>query len=205
MIRTALQFIQSELDAYIADRENDSANYAPGNIAELNTIISPTGTINLDNNKHITIMLTGIEEERREGKRPYILPADNNKFLKLNSPVEINLYVLFIAHSNDYETALRDLSDVISFFQANIVFDEQHYPNLNATVLQPDIKPWQRIERITFRLYNLSFEQQNNLWGMLGGRYIPSAIYKMHMLTSFDTKGSDVGAAITQLGVLENN
>ena len=85
------------------------------------------------------------------------------------------------------------------------MFDEQRYPNINAAVSQPDVKPWQHIERLTFRLHNLSFEQQNNLWGMLGGRYIPSAIYKMNMLTAFDTKGSDAGAAITQLGVLENN
>lgn len=204
MIRTALEFIKTELDTYIADRENDPANYAPGNIVELTSIISPNGTININNNKHITVMLVGIEEERREGKRPFIVPTDNNKFLKLNPPVEINLFLLFIAHSSDYETALRDLSSVICFFQSNVVFDEQRFPNLNGSVAEPDIKPWQLIERLSFRLSNFSFEQQNNLWGMFGGKYLPSAVYKMNLLTVFDTKGKESSPAITQLGILEN-
>ncbi len=113
-----------------------------------------------------------------------------------------NLY--FVAHSNDYETALRDLSDVISFFQANVVFDEQKYPSLNAGVSEANKKPWQLIERLSFRLSNLSFEQQNNLWGMLGGKYIPSAIYKMNMLTVFDIKSKERVAPITEINFLEN-
>ena len=115
MIRTALEFIKNELDSYIADRENDPANYAPGNIVDIKSIFLPNGNINLDNNKHITIMLAALEEERREGKRPYVFPADDNKFLSLNPPIEINLFLLVVAHSNDYETALRDLSDVRIF------------------------------------------------------------------------------------------
>ena len=204
MIRTALEFIRKELDAYIVERENDSASYTTGNVVDLKSIIAPNGNVNLDNNKHITIMLVGIEEERREGKRPYLVPANDNKFLRLNPPVELDLFILFVAHSSDYETALRDLSDVIAFFQANAVFDEQKYPALNAPVSQPDVKPWQLIERLSFRLNNLSFEQQNNLWGMLGGKYIPSALYKMNMLTVFETKSKEKAVPITALGILEN-
>lgn len=203
MIRTALKFIRKELDAYIVDREQDNT-YTLDNVVDIKSIVSPNGSFNLDNDKHVTIMLAGIEEERREGKRPYIIPADDNKFLLLNPPIEIDLFILFIAHSADYETALRDLSDVISFFQANAVFDRQRYPSLNAFVLEPDKKPWQLIERLSFRLTNLSFEQQNNLWAMLGGKYIPSAIYKMNMLTVFDTKSRERVAPITELNVLEN-
>ena len=204
MIRTALEFIKTTLDAYIANRENDPANYAAGTIVDLKSIVTPNGAVNNDSSSHITITLAGIEEERREGKRPYVFPTDNNKFLTLNAPVEINLNLLFIAHSSDYETALRDLSDVIEFFQANVVFDEQRYPNLNASVAAPAVKPWQLIERLSFRLINLSFEQQNNLWGMFGGKYMPSAVYKMVLLTAFDTKSNDISSAVTQLDITEN-
>lgn len=204
MIRTALGFVKKELDAYIAARENDVANYAPGTIVDIKSLVSLNGNINVDNNKHITVMLVGIEEERREGKRPYILPAENNNFITLNPPIEINLHLLFVAHSNDYETALRDLSDVIAFFQSNVVFDEQKFPDLNATVIQPELKPWQLIDRISFRLLNLSFEQQNNLWAMFGGKYMPSAVYKMTLLTLFDTRSREISKPITQLGVQEN-
>lgn len=204
MIRTALEFIKNELDGYIVERENDSANYSSGSIVELASVVLPNGNVNLDSNKHISVMLAGFEEERREGKRPVMMPAENNKFRRLNPPVELDLFVLFVAHKSDYPTALRDLSDVIAFFQSNPVFDQQRYPSLNASVLAPDAKPWQLIERLSFRLYNLSFEQQNNLWAMLGGKYIPSALYKMQILTVFDTKSKEQTAPITELGILES-
>ncbi len=204
MLRTALEFIKRELDAYIADRENDVANYSPGSIVDLKSIVSVTGNVEFDNNKHIMMMLAGIEEERRVGKQPYIVPLDNNRFARLNPPVELDLFVLFIAYNNDYPTALRDVSDVIAFFQANSVFDEQRYPGLNAGVMDPANKPWQLIDRLSFRLLNFSFELQNNLWGMLGGKYLPSVIYKMNMLTVFDTKSKDSVAAITNINFPEN-
>lgn len=204
MIRTALEFIKKELDTYVATRENDPANYAPGNIVNINALISPNGNINLDGNAHITAMVAGIEEEKREGKRPYIVPSDHNTFLKRNPPVEINLFILFVAHSSDYPTALRDLSDIIGFFQSNVVFDVQKFPGLNASVTDPEAKPWQLIDRLTFRIHNFSFEQQNNLWAMFGGKYMPSIVYKMNLLTAFDTKSMSPAPAITEVGVLEN-
>src|SRR5688500_4490938 len=127
MIRTALEFIKKELETYITDREQDPA-YTAGNVIDLKSIVLPNGNINITDTTHITIMLTSIEEERKEGKRPVFVPAANKEFFRLNPPVELDLFVLFAAHNKDYETALRDLSDVIAFFQANIVFDEQRYP-----------------------------------------------------------------------------
>jgi hypothetical protein len=204
VIRTALEFIKKELDAYVVEKENDPANYTSGNVVDLRSIVLPNGNINLDSNKHITVMLAGIEEERREGKRPYIIPTDDNRFLRLNPPIELDLLVLFAAHSSDYETALRDLSDVVGFFQSNPVFDEQKFPSMNSGVSEPGQKPWQLIERLSFRLCNFSFEQQNNLWAMLGGKYIPSALYKANMLTLFETKSREREEAITEIHFREN-
>lgn len=204
MIRTALEFIKKQLDAYIVEREQDPANYGANNIVELQSVISPDGTFTATEANHITVMLAGIEEERREGKRPYYIPTDDKQFLRLNPPVEIDLYVLFIAHKKDYVTALRDLSSVISFFQANAVFDEHKFPSLNYTVTDPVNKPWQLIERLVFTIYSLSFEQQNNLWAMLGSKYIPSLVYRVKLLTIFDTKGKEKTPPITEMNFIES-
>jgi hypothetical protein len=204
MIRTSLEFIKKELEAYIVEREQDPANYSAGNVVDLKPLIKPNGELNVTDTTHVTIMMAGVEEERREGKRPYYVPTDDKQFMRLNPPVELDLLILFIAHNGHYETALRDLSDVASFFQANPVFDQQRYPALNASVTDPVNKPWQLIERLTFKLYNLSFEQQNNLWAMLGGKYFPSLVYKMNMLTVFDTKGKDKTPGIKELNFKEN-
>ena len=198
MIRTALEFIRKELDVYIVDREQDPGNYALNNVVDLKPVFLPDGTFNLNTAMHVTMMLIGVDEERREGKRPYYIPVDK-QFMKVNPPVELDLSILFIAHSTNYQTALRDLSDVVAFFQVNTVFDESKFPALNADVSDPANKPWQLIERLSFRLTSLTFEQQNNLWATLGGKYIPSLVYKSNMLTVFDTKGKEAAPAITEM------
>ena len=204
MIRTALEFIKKELDAYMVEREQDLANYSPGNVVDLKSIMLPNGNLNITDTTHVTMMMVGVDEERREGKRPYYTPTEDKQFLRLNPPVELDLYILFAAHNSSYETSLRDLSDVVSFFQANTVFDDKKYPSLNAAATDGNRKPWQMIERLTFRLHCLSFEQQNNLWGMVGSKYLPNVVYKMNMLTVFDTRGKEKVAAVTELNFNEN-
>jgi Pvc16 N-terminal domain len=204
MIRTALEFIKKELDAYIADREQDPAQYSAGSIVDLKPVALPNGNVNITDTTHITLMLAGVEEERREGKRPYYMPTDDKQFITLNPPVELDLFLLFAAHNGNYETALRDLSSIVSFFQANSIFDDQKYPALNATVADPVNKPWQLIERLSFRLYGMSFEQQNNLWSMLGTKYIPSVMYKVNMLTIFDNKAKGKSPAVKEFKIAEN-
>ena len=203
MIRTALEFIKRELDQYIVNREQDPANYPLGNVVDLLPVIRPNGDLNIDENAHITEMMVGIEEERREGKRPHYIPTDDNQIKQVNPPIDLNLYLLFIASNGNYETALRDLSSVVAFFQVNPVFDEVRFPDLNASAADPVNKSWQLIDRLSFRLQDMSFEQQNNLWAMLGGKYIPSVVYKVNMLTVFETKSDLAAPAITELNYIE--
>lgn len=201
MIRTALEFITKELEAYIVNREQDLVHYSPGHVVDLKPVALPNGTINITNTTHVTLMIAGVEEERREGKRPVYTPTDDKQFTKLNAPVEIDIFLLFAAHNKDYPTALRDLSSILSFFQGNPIFDVQKYPSLNDGAKEPVTKPWQLIERLSFRLYNLSFEQQNNLWSMLGTKYIPSVTYKLNMLTVFETKAKEKAPAISEMNI----
>ncbi len=198
MIRTALEFVKKEVESYIVAREQDP-NYKVGNVVDLKSIVLPNGNLNVTDTTHVTVMLVGVDEERREGKRPVYIPADDKNFSRLNPPVELDLFVLFVAHNKDYETALRDLSDVVGFFQANPFFDATKNPGINATVSNSGGKPWQLIDRLSFSLHSLSFEQQNNLWAMLGSKYIPSVVYRMKMLTFFETKSNEKAAAITEL------
>jgi hypothetical protein len=201
MIRTALEFIRKELEAYMVMREYD-LNYTAGNVVDLKSVTLPNGTINVTDTTHVTVMLVGIDEERRDGRRPYYIPTDDKQFFRLNPPVELDLLVLFVAHNNDYQTALRDLSDVAGFFQSNPVFDSLKYPSLNSSVTKPDEKPWQLIDRLSFMLHSMTFEQQNNLWAMLGSKYIPSLVYRMKMLTIFETKSREKISAIEELNFL---
>jgi hypothetical protein len=204
MIRTALEFIKGELEAYMVTREQDSSNYQTGNVVDLKPIILPNGDVNITDTTHVTIMLVGIEEERREGKHPLYIPAADKELYRLNPPTELVLFLLFVANNSYYPTALRDLSNVIGFFQANPVFDATNFPALNANVIQPENKPWQMIDRLSFLLYNSTFEQQNNIWATLGAKYMASVVYKMSMLTVFETKSKEKATVIGEVDFQEN-
>jgi len=49
----------------------------------------------------------------------------------------------------------------------------------------PQLSP--KIEKLTFEIVNLDMQSLNQLWGTIGGKYMPSILYKVRML-SFDQK-----------------
>jgi hypothetical protein len=85
--------------------------------------------------------------------------------------IYLNIYVLFGANKNNYGTALNRISQVIGFFQRKFVFTATDIPVL-ATF---------NLDRIIFDLYSTSFEELNQLWSVMGGKYIPSVVYKMRL------------------------
>lgn len=92
----------------------------------------------------------------------------------LRPPVSLNLSVMFSANfgSGNYTEALKLLSSCVAFFQARPVLDHANTPDLDA-----------RIDRLTLEIRNLDITELSNLWGILSGRYMPSVLYKVRMLT----------------------
>lgn len=205
MIRTALKFIQKELDSFIAYRENDISLYPPGHIVSMNSLALPDGGVNINQNSNITMMLVCLEEERSAGKQPYFIPLDNREKARVNPPLEISMQILFAANKSDYPTALRDLSSVLSFFQSRSVFQQDAYPAMNEDISDMQKKDWQKVEKLIFGIKNLSLEQQNNLWSMIGLKYLPSVVYNVKMLSLFDTAVKEKSLPVTDLGISETS
>jgi hypothetical protein len=92
----------------------------------------------------------------------------------LPRPVNLNLFILFSSYFIDknYPEALKFLSAVISFFQSNAVFNHSNTPDLDD-----------RVEKLTFEIVNQDLQNQSHLWGSLGGKYLPSILYKIRMVT----------------------
>lgn len=99
-------------------------------------------------------------------------------------PVHLNLMVMFAANFNgsNYPEALKFLSSTVSFFQGRPVFNHQNSPDLDP-----------RIDKLTMEIENLSVSDLSNLWGMLSGKYLPSVLYRMRMLSI------DAGQVLAQL------
>lgn len=120
------------------------------------------------------------------------MPAEriSNGELRLNPALKLNLYVLFAANFGDYDEALKFLSSTLTFFQGRPVFTQQNSPGLDR-----------ELDRLTVELETLTYHELSNLWGVLGSKYVPSAVYKVKLITIQGGAVQDRTPAVTGLGI----
>lgn len=160
MLYPAIQNIQRFLNEQI------TATTAMANAAEM---------LNGSEEQHdtdIIISLVNIEEVRLARDQQYVVKIDG-ELLPKNAPVHLDLSLLFVAYGTGYENNIRNLQEVIAFFQKQSVFRATEIPQLAAD----------GIDRLTMEMVTLGLEQLQQLWSMLGGKYQPSVLYRMRMIT----------------------
>ena len=116
---------------------------------------------------NIVLTLVNIEEEHSL-KNNYPIRQDDTAFISQKPTLYLNLYLLFTANFDRYEESLKHLGYVLQFFQMNnkISFTDAFGNTYN----------------LLFSLHNIGFENMNNLWMVLGNRYMPSVIYKVRLV-----------------------
>ena len=98
-----------------------------------------------------------------------------------NPAKNLVLSLLFTAYNKEqkadkYEDGLKKLEHVIRCFQ------EEHVFYINGTTGVTDITT-QDHTKIILDMESLKISELNQLWSMLGNKYMPSALYKMRMIT----------------------
>lgn len=166
MIDKALSAIEKELANYL-DIVGGLENPAIDSIAVSHLFNSSGEPIPTE----VGMTLVNIEEDRvNKPNDPYLKTTEG--FTKVNPEIKLNLYVLFTAaYTDNYDEALKFISYIIQFFQSKNVFTQANTPDMDT-----------RIEKLIAELHPMSFEQQNYLWGMVGGKYLPSVMYRFRML-----------------------
>jgi len=103
--------------------------------------------------------------------------AGGDAVAQTSAAVHLNLMLMFAANfgGSKYTEALKFLSATIAFFQGRGLFDHHNSPDLDP-----------RIERLVLEIENLKVPELSNLWGILGGKYVPSILYRVRMIT-FDS------------------
>ncbi|MDQ1161417.1 hypothetical protein QE422_001785 [Chryseobacterium sp. SORGH_AS 447] len=92
--------------------------------------------------------------------------------MKMESdPAYVNLYVMISANRTSYEGALVSISKVIEVIQASNV--SQYVDPGND-----------RSKDFSFRaeMHSVPFEQLSYVWGLLGGKVMPSVLYKISVI-----------------------
>lgn len=190
MIDKAFLFIEKEVNQYFDARFGPSTQkwVTIGNIARFTESEGGGG----DTNAQAMLSLVNIEEDRiSKNPENYFRTVDGIAYR--NPKIFLNLYALFAATTNSYPVALQTISTIIQFFQSVNRFDRSTNP-----LLDPEL------EALTLDLYTMNFEQVNHLWSTLGGKYLPSVLYKVRVVGIEDTDKKVGGDVIREIEIREN-
>jgi hypothetical protein len=199
MIDNALKVIANEVNKYVVrkfdpDRDPSSTKrIATGNVAKVQES-DAAGTRSESLSAPGILTLVNIEEER--------LAKSSNSYVRVNDKVEyknpkvfLNLYCLFAVNHSSYDTSLQYLSLIIQFFQYRNYINHKNTPPDNGLALD------QNVERLIFDMVSMNSEQVNHLWAVLGGKYLPSVLYKVRMVTIEDDTTTLEGDAISRFAI----
>ncbi len=164
MIDKALTVLTGQLNAFLNARfgsdGTDRASLGP--VPDQSKDASPAHPL--------TLSLVRIEEERVVKTQTATRKRDG-QIEEVQPDIKLNLFLLVVAHGTSYADALKFLSATVSFFQSRPVFDRTNSPGMDES-----------LEKLLVELHSQTFEEQNQLWGTLSLRYLPSVLYRVRML-----------------------
>lgn len=199
MIDNALKIIANEVNKYLVrkldpDRDPTSTKrIETGNVTKVQEA-DASGSRSESLSAPGILSLVNVEEER--------LAKSSNNFARVNDKIEyknpkifLNLYCLFAVNHTSYDTSLQYLSLIMQFFQYRNFINHTNTPPDNGLVLD------QKIERLIFDMVSMNFEQVNHLWATLGGKYLPSVLYKVRMVAIEDDTPQMEADTISRLSI----
>ncbi len=188
MIIDAMRLIQVALQRYILEVE---PQLEPAQVVIIDNIATAeeVGGSNSQLNGHVVMSLVNLQEETTL-KNGSNYRLENGRAVYQNPPVHLNLFILFSVLHNQHETALQLLSRVIEFFQSQREISPFATPGTG--LIAPDV-------RVILDLYSLTFEQLNHLWGSLGGKQVPFALYRARLVALEAEKRQAEGPVITEI------
>lgn len=181
MIYEALQILSEQLDGYLSSH-GLSKLVKLENIALLET--TSENTEKLDGK--VVLTLINLDEEKTLKNLPNYKVINKQTTEYKNPPISLNLYLLIAANCNTYVNSLRSISKTIEFFQGKSIFTSE-----NTTYTTKDDFDILGSFKLIVNLYTPSFEELNHIWGTLGGRQLPSVIYRIQLI-EIDRKDSPI-------------
>ncbi|GAA3757067.1 DUF4255 domain-containing protein [Flavobacterium ginsengiterrae] len=173
MIFEVIQIIEEQVNNYLKEIELEQSVVAE-NIAFLESQNDEVGKVLKDG---VALTVINLAEEATLKNFPNHT-IENTKTIYKNSVINLNLFILFSANREKYINSLRDISKIIEFFQGKKLFTQAN------TIYDRNTSAMSNVDnfRFTVELYTPTFEELNYIWGTLGGKQLPSALYKVSMI-----------------------
>jgi hypothetical protein len=197
MMVEAMTVLLKQLNGYVAQADGDGPG-APvqavwGNVAQLDRAEVAT---ELEN--HIVLTLVNLEEERALKNGKSFAGTGSSDVAYRNRPIHLNLFLLFTANYRNYGTALRRLSQVLTFFQGKQKFTLANSP---GALPQPPVAEFS----LTMDLLSPTLEGVNHLWGFLGAKQGVSVLYRGRLVAISDDRVLAGGGYIREIDVLSRD
>lgn len=169
LLKKSLSFLKTTVNNY----------GTPQDIVEITNIATLSdGDDFLKSKTPVILSIINIEEDKiARNPNVYIKnEAKESTVKKLTNPAQhLIITLLFTAYNQEqeaenYENGIIKLEHVIHCFQEKNVF------NVDGTPESPPVK-------LILEMESLNFNELNQLWSMLGNKYMPSVCYKMRMIT----------------------
>lgn len=173
MIFEVIQIIAEQVNNYL-DEIGLEKTVVPENIAFLEAQKNDIEDLFKDS---VVLTLINLDEEATLKNFPNHT-VKNDKTIYKNSIINLNLFLLFSANRDKYINSLNDISKIIEFFQGKKLFTQAN------TIYNRNSSAMSNVDnfRFTVELYTPTFEELNYIWGTLGGKQLPSALYKVSMI-----------------------
>ncbi|MBO9584827.1 MAG: DUF4255 domain-containing protein [Flavobacterium sp.] len=173
MIFEVIQIISEQVNSYLEEIGLEKT-VVPENIAFLESQNEDIATALKDG---VALTVINLDEEATLKNFPNHI-IENTKTIYKNSIVNLNLFILFSANRDKYINSLKDISKIIEFFQGKKLFTQAN------TIYNRNSSAMSNVDnfRFTVELYTPTFEELNYIWGTLGGKQLPSALYKVSMI-----------------------
>lgn len=167
MFDKAMSFIVGEINNLLSARFQSNEN-----LAVLSSLANPDGTLPPIIENKIVVSLINVEKEPSANGSSWPMRGSAEGYGRVNPPLGLNLLVLVTASfGGNYGEALKMLGNVMAFLQSKPSFNAQNSAGFPAGM-----------EKLSLELVNLSIQEVNNVWSILGAKYMPSIAYKMRML-----------------------
>lgn len=188
MLDIVFKFLKDELNTYLLTQTgSNSVEIIPSQL------VDEMGKYAFAEER-IAVTLINIEEERIFKSQRLEHAYSNGQHIVLDPELKLNLYIMFAANFKRYDEALKFISHVLTFFQANCSFAVDQYPTLDPRILKLNVE-----------LESLSYESLNQVWTYIGGKYLPSVIYKVRMVALQDQAQAAIQPPITTVETVLHN
>ena len=172
MINAAVSHLVVQLNQFLKQ-----AYALTEDVVLMSGLVDAEGHAAPNTNNKLVVFLTNLEKDTVPYRQQSAGEAGAMRSVVSSAPLYLNLYVMIAANFSgaNYSEALKLISGAIAYFQRFPVFDHQVSPGLDP-----------RIEKLVLDIENLKIHELSNIWTLLGGKYLPSVLYKVRMV-AFDT------------------